>query len=42
MTTIAEQFSNVYLDGMMGEELLGKENRTRDPRKQRTMVKTGR
>lgn len=29
MTTIAEQFSNVYLDGMMGEELLGKENRTR-------------
>ena len=29
MTTIAEQFSNVYLDGMMGEEPLGKENRTR-------------
>ncbi len=29
MTTIAEQFSNVHLDGMMGEELMGKENRTR-------------
>ena len=29
MSAIAEQFSNVHLDGMMGEELLGKENRTR-------------
>ncbi len=29
MSTIAEQFSNVHLDGIMGEELLGKENRTR-------------
>lgn len=29
MTTIAEQFSNVHLDGMMGEELLGKENSLR-------------
>ena len=29
MSTLAEQFSNVHLDGMMGEELLGKENRAR-------------